>query len=192
LVHLSFLISCGSGITRAFLRYERLAWVPVLVVFLVALGVSGKHLTNPPPLDPPSVSTILTFGSILGGNIITYSTVCCDYSLYYHPDVSSWRIFLYSYLGLLLPTAAPECLGAAVVVAASSIPFWEEGYTNSNVGGLLGTMLRPTGNFGNFLTVLLAFSGVGNIATSFLMSSYSYQPSVPFQDISFRSWLLPS
>jgi len=166
-------------LTRVLLRYERLAWVPVLLVFLVALGVGGKHLNNPPPLDRPPVSYILTFGSVLGGTALTYAPVCSDYSVYYHPDVPSWRIFWLSYLGILLPIVTLECLGAAVVIAASSIPVWEAGYTNGNVGGLIGAMLAPTGNFGNFLTVLLALSVVGNVAASLYSISFNMQLLIP-------------
>lgn len=76
----------------AFLRYERLAWLPVLVVFLTALGVGGGHLTDTPPLDPPSAFTILTFASTIAGNAITYAPLSSDFSLYFHPRVSRFVV----------------------------------------------------------------------------------------------------
>ena len=28
-------------------RYERIAWIPILITFLVVAGLGGKHLINP-------------------------------------------------------------------------------------------------------------------------------------------------
>lgn len=70
------------------IRYERLAWIPVLVVFVVALGVGGKHLINPPPAEPATANSILTFASTIAGFVVTYSPISSDYTIYYHPRVS--------------------------------------------------------------------------------------------------------
>ena len=99
--------------------YERLAWLPVLLVFVVALGVGGKHLTNPPAAEPATVSAILSFASTIAGFVITYSPLSSDFTSYFQPGVSrcvmtkfqsvwliaqrSVKIFLYSYIGFLLP-----------------------------------------------------------------------------------------
>jgi purine-cytosine permease-like protein len=68
--------------------YERLAWLPVLIVFVVALGVGGKHLANPPPAEPATASTILSFASTIAGFVITYSPLSSDFTSYFQPDVS--------------------------------------------------------------------------------------------------------
>lgn len=70
-------------------------------------------------------------------------------------------------------------MGAAIVVAAPSIPAWEQGYTGGNVGGLLEAMLQPTGNFGKFLTVLLSLSVAGNIAVTFYCVGLNLQVVIP-------------
>jgi purine-cytosine permease-like protein len=72
-----------------------------------------------------------------------------------------------------------ECLGAAIVLAALSNPVWEEGYTNGNMGGLLGAMLQPTGNFGKFLVVVLSLSVVGNNAANYYSISFNIQLFIP-------------
>ena len=84
-------------------RYERLAWFPVLITFLVALGVGGKQLSNPPPSEPTSGPAILSFASTLAGFAITYSGLSSDFTSYFEIGVSSWGVFWASYLGLLLP-----------------------------------------------------------------------------------------
>jgi purine-cytosine permease-like protein len=60
------------------------------------------------------------------------------------------------------------------------VPVWDVAYANGNVGGLLEAMLRPTGNFGKFLTVLLSLSVTGNIAATFYSMSLNIQVFVPW------------
>ncbi|KXN84090.1 Purine-cytosine permease fcyB [Leucoagaricus sp. SymC.cos] len=79
-------------------------------------------------------------------------------------EPNSWKIFLYSYFGFILSIIPLQCTGAAVIASASSVPLWEQSYTNGDVGGLLEAMLEPVHGFGKFLTVLLSLSVVGNMA----------------------------
>ena len=66
-----------------------------------------------------------------------------------------------------------------MVISAPSVPAWNEGYANGNVGGLIEAMLQPTGNFGKFLTVLMALSVTANIAPTFYSFSLSFQVFIP-------------
>ena len=65
--------------------FERIIWFPVLVAYLVALGVSGKHL-NSPPAEPASAQAILSFAAVIAGFTITYSPLGSDFTTYYSPD----------------------------------------------------------------------------------------------------------
>ncbi|KAF8656966.1 hypothetical protein AX16_002321 [Volvariella volvacea WC 439] len=160
--------------------YEGIAWLPVLVTYLVALGVGGKHLSSPPPPIPATASNVLSFASTLAGFAITWSPLSSDFTNYFNPGVSSWRIFIYSYLGFLIPIVCIQTLGAAAVVAVPFNPDWAAGYEGGDVGGLLAAMLGPTGKFGKFLTVLLSLSVAGNIAVTFYSFSLNLQVFVPF------------
>ncbi|KAH7924911.1 hypothetical protein BV22DRAFT_1195556 [Leucogyrophana mollusca] len=160
--------------------YERVAWFPVLIAFLVALGVGGKHLYNAPPAEPESSATVLSFAAVIAGFVITYSAMASDFTMYYAPSVSRTKIFVYSYLGYIVPIILMECLGAAVVMAAPSVPSWNAGYGEAgNIGGLLEAMLQPVGNFGKFLTVLLSLSVTGNIACTLYSICFNFQVCVP-------------
>ncbi|KAG6872097.1 hypothetical protein C0995_013021 [Termitomyces sp. Mi166 len=170
-----FVSFCGYKVLN---WYERVAWIPVILAFVVALGVGGKHLSNP-PAEPATARAVLSFASSLAGFVITYSPMSSDFTTYFHPKVSSWRIFTYSYLGFLLPIVTLQCLGAAVAVAAPLVPHWEAGYTGGNVGGLLEAMLHPAKGFGKFLTVLLSLSVAGNLAATFYSFSLNIQVFVP-------------
>lgn len=69
-------------------RYEKVSWVPVLITFVIALGVGGKHLSNPPPAEPATAAGVLGFASTLAGFAITYSSLSSDFTTYYRSDVS--------------------------------------------------------------------------------------------------------
>lgn len=167
---------------RVLTWYERLSWPPVLLAFIVALGVGGKHLYNAPSFsgEPASATTILSFGSVLAGFVITYSAMASDFTMYYEPTVSSRRIFLYSYLAYVVPIIVLECLGVAAVMATPNVPSWNEGYgTAGNIGGLLNAMLSPVGGFGKFLTVMLSLSVTANIACTLYSICFNFQVLVP-------------
>ncbi|KAF8621764.1 hypothetical protein AX15_007503 [Amanita polypyramis BW_CC] len=174
----SLLVSfCGI---KVLVWYERIAWIPVLIAFLVAFGVGGKHLSSPEPSTPATATSILSFASTLAGFSITYSPGSSDYVTYFHPKVSSWKIFWYSYLGFLLSTVPLQALGAAAAIASTSVTSWGDGYEGGNVGGLLAAMLSPTKGFGKFLTILLSFSTAGDILAGFYSISLNLQIFIPF------------
>ena len=90
-------IKCSTGMSNSqsrpypvadCCRYERLAWIPVLIVYIVALGIGGKHLINPPPAAPADAPTILSFASTIAGFVITYAPLSSDFTTYFKPEVS--------------------------------------------------------------------------------------------------------
>lgn len=70
--------------------YERLSWPPVLLAFLVALGVGGKNLynANVEPALPATTSAVLSFAATIAGFVITFSAMASDFTMYYDPHVS--------------------------------------------------------------------------------------------------------
>ncbi|KAE9406856.1 hypothetical protein BT96DRAFT_954685 [Gymnopus androsaceus JB14] len=145
-----FLSFCGYSVLT---WYERVAWFPVLVVFLVALGLGGKNLKDVPPSEPADAATIFSFAATIAGFVITYSPLASDFTIYFHPS-----IFLYTYLGLFIPITSVQCLGAAVAAAASAVPAWEQDTTTPTVG---------------------VFPVAGNIAATFYSISLNIQLFIP-------------
>ncbi|KAF8991744.1 cytosine-purine permease, partial [Cyathus striatus] len=173
---ISLLVSfCGYKVLH---WYQRVAWIPVLTTFIIALGVGGKHLSSPPPPEPATASAVLSFGSTIAA-ALAWAPASADFGTYLKHDVSGPKIFWYSYLGLLTPLVLLQSFGAVVAASAPSVPSWAEGYTGGNVGGLLEAMLRPTGNFGKFLTVLLSLSVAPNITATFYSFSFDIQVFIP-------------
>ncbi|CAE6462114.1 unnamed protein product [Rhizoctonia solani] len=140
--------------------YERVAWFPVLVMYLVVLGIGGRHLTTgheEQALAP--ARSVLSYGATVAAFIISYAALMSDYTNYMRVDVPSWKVCLFSYLGLLLPTASVQLIGAAFAASLPSNPPWQAGYEAAGAGGLVDAILSPAKGFGKFLTVLLALSG---------------------------------
>ncbi|KAF8574936.1 NCS cytosine-purine permease [Ramaria rubella] len=160
--------------------YERFAWIPVIISFIVALGVGGHHLNNPIAFEPATAPTVLSFASVIAGFVLTYVGISSDFSCYMSPKASSKRLFWYTYFGLLIPIVLLQCLGAAVGACVPNVPAWQEGYDSGSTGGLLNAMLSPVGGFGKFLMVLLAFSVMGNIAATFYSISLNFQIIFPY------------
>ncbi|KAF7316409.1 NCS cytosine-purine permease [Mycena indigotica] len=174
---ISLLISfCGWKVLH---WYERFAWIPVFVIFLIAVGLGGKNFKNIPSVEPPTAQTVLSFAAVIAGFVLTWSPLSSDFSCYMPPDAPSKRVFLYSYLGLVLPTVSLQCFGALIGACLSSVPNWEAGYEGGDVGGILNAMLSPAKGFGKFLTVLLALSVMGNVAATFYSISLNLQILVP-------------
>ncbi|KAF8500278.1 NCS cytosine-purine permease [Russula emetica] len=141
-------------------------------------GVSGKHFVNT-PAAPATVAQIFSFGATLAGGTISWAGVSSDYTAYFHPRVSSWRIFAYSYLGLNIPTITLECLGAAAAISAPSVPAWNIGYTDGNVCGLIYAMLSPVGKFGKVMMVSLSLSVTASNSPTMYSTCIDFQALIP-------------
>ena len=74
-------------------RYERIAWVPILATFVVLLGLGGKHLGNPSPPTPVTISAILGFAGTQAGFMITWSGYAADYATYLQSHGASSVLF---------------------------------------------------------------------------------------------------
>ncbi|KAF8804565.1 hypothetical protein BYT27DRAFT_7234511 [Phlegmacium glaucopus] len=143
------------------ISFVNFVWIPNVIAFPVLLGVAGRHL-NPTTflaVPPPSAAQIISFGSLVASSIISWCAFTPDYGVYHDAKASIMKIFIYSYLGFLLPMLAWNMIRAAFAAATPSIPSWITGFQEgSNVGGLLAAVLAPAGGFGKFLLVLIALS----------------------------------
>lgn len=85
-----------------------------------------------------------------------------DYNVYMPAEASSWKVFGWTYLGLMVPLVLVQWLGAAVGSAAFANDDWYGAYTDNELGGLLGAVFSPMGGGGKFFMVLLVLSVVSN------------------------------
>lgn len=89
------------------------------------------------------------------------------------------RLFLYGYVGLVVPSALLMVLGAAIGGAITSIPEWQESYDETQVGGVLAAMLSRAGGFGKFVVVVLSLTLLGNIAATMYSITLNFQILIP-------------
>ena len=80
-------------VSLTFFRYQNCAWIPFILVFVVATGVSGKYFVNT-PTAPATVAQIFSFGATLAGGTISWAGISSDYTVYFHPRVSRFVKFV--------------------------------------------------------------------------------------------------
>ncbi|KAL4908294.1 hypothetical protein BDW74DRAFT_166067 [Aspergillus multicolor] len=180
---------CGMVVAmggyRLLHQLERYSWVFALVAILVATGEGGKHLHQAQGSGSeqaaPTSASIVSFGGVIAGFLIPWAAMASDFTVYYHQSVSSLRIFLYTYAGLFIPTVPLMVLGSAIGAAVSNNTnaSWMAGYNAYSAGGVLYAMVEPLGGFGKFISVLLSFSLLGNLAAAMYSISINFQLLVP-------------
>jgi len=83
-------INSGSSFVRSeniyTFRYERFAWIPVVITFFIAVGVGGHHLRNPVVFEPATAPVVMSFASAIAGFLLTYVGLSADFSCYMPPD----------------------------------------------------------------------------------------------------------
>lgn len=175
---LSLLVSfCGFKILHV---YEKYAWVPALIAIIITTGCGGKHLQNQSVVEPATSQQILSFGGLVASFMLPWAALASDFSTYMHPKAPSMRIAAYTYAGLALPTIPLMVLGAAIGGATPNMASWQQGYDTNSASGVLAAMLHPAGGFGRFVTVILAFSMVGNLSATMYSITLNFQMLLPF------------
>ncbi|KAI1085237.1 permease for cytosine/purines, uracil, thiamine, allantoin-domain-containing protein [Whalleya microplaca] len=157
-------------------KYTNYIWLVLLVVFLVMFGETGRFADF---TTPPTVK-----GTAASGAALTYFSVsygwggCCaafmsDYYVEFPANISRLKVFLLSFIGLLLPSWIGVLCGAIVASALPNKPEWEEQY-NRGIGFLIQTMLYPYG-LAKLILFLLVLSGIGLNCASMYSAGLSIQ-----------------
>ncbi|KAH8915794.1 NCS cytosine-purine permease [Atractiella rhizophila] len=165
---------------KALQHFERVTWATSFIAIVVAAGTGGSHLHDRVEPEPVTARSIFSFASLIGGFLLTWTPIASDYSIYYIPTAPSKRLFLYTYAGLFLATVTLMCFGAAIGASIPTDDNWMAGYERGGIGGAIHEMLRPAGGFGDFLTVLIALSIIGNLGVTFYSFSLNCQICVPW------------
>jgi purine-cytosine permease-like protein len=121
-------------------------------------------------------------GAIVAGYLVAWAPLASDVTHYLSPTIPSYKIFVAVFLGFFLSTAPFMMLGAAFAVSSTDNAAWSAALTTSN-GALFSLILSGpggAGNFGRFLTTLLALSAIGNIAATLYSFGLTLQTMFPF------------
>ncbi|KAJ3298138.1 hypothetical protein HDU79_000540, partial [Rhizoclosmatium sp. JEL0117] len=148
-------------------KYDKFAFLPIAISFIICFGVSvGQWDTSAPALSTP-VASILSFGGAIFGFGAGWTTMAADYSVFQPADSTTWKVFVYTFLGNIIPLTLTEVMGVGVASAAKMHkPQWEA----ENGGAILSKVLLDTcgQGFGSFLLVLLSLSIIaGNIPNDY-------------------------
>ncbi|KIJ50899.1 hypothetical protein M422DRAFT_59012 [Sphaerobolus stellatus SS14] len=64
--------------------YKWFTWIPVIITFIIAIGVGGHHLSNPVTFEPATTPMVLSFASVLLQCLGAAVGACI-------PNVPSWQ-----------------------------------------------------------------------------------------------------
>ena len=146
-------------------RYERFAWIPMAIMFLIMFVVGVPHfaITATPAFGLAEVASFITFGGAVYGFATGWSSYAADYNVNQPENTRPSRVFWLTFLGVFVPCVLLETLGMLFTSGIANVPAWKTGFgTTGDVGGLLSAVVSPLGGFGKFLLVLLALSIVAN------------------------------
>lgn len=145
--------------------YEFWSWVPATIIFLIVLGVfahSGDFVAIPWGAGTAEMGSVLSFGGSVFGFSTGWASYAADYAVYQPATQSRRKVFLFTWLGLMIPLLFTELLGVAVMSATAlnnGQNRYQAGYDASHTGGLLGAVLiHHLGAFGRFCLVVLALT----------------------------------
>jgi NCS1 nucleoside transporter family len=149
--------------------YEFWSWIPTFIVFLITIGVfahTGDFYNIPWETGKSELGAILSFGSTVYGFATGWTSYAADYTVYQPSTQKRWKVFLFTFIGLLFPLLFTQMLGLAVMTATQingGDNIYKQGYEKSSTGGLLGAVLvTHLGGFGKFCLVILALSIIAN------------------------------
>jgi NCS1 nucleoside transporter family len=145
-------------------RYERYAWIPLAIIFLIMCVVGAPHfaLVTPTASGAALVAGIVTFGGAVYGFATGWTSYAADYNVNQPEDTPSGEVFWWTFLGIFIPCVLLETLGMAFTTALAGDKAWNTAFTGGSVGGLFSAVVSPLGAFGTIILVLLALSIVAN------------------------------
>jgi len=137
-------------------RYERYAWIPMAIVFLILFGWHLPHFNQKSSTlqSWTWVAAVLSFGGTIFGYAVAWCAYAADYNVNQPADTPPKKVFWYTYLGILIPCISVESLG----VLLKSV-----NYLSDKIGGdLLAESTLPFGSLRVGLLILLLASLIAN------------------------------
>jgi purine-cytosine permease-like protein len=124
------------------------------------------------------LGSVPSYGSVIYGFDTGWTSYAADYTVYQPSTQSRKKVFLWTWLGFIIPLLFTQMLGVAIMSATSlhgGDNRYQDGYAATGTGGLLGAVLiYHAGTFGSFCVVILALSIIANNCPNI----YSAAPTV--------------
>lgn len=137
-------------------RYERFAWIPMVLIFGAIAVINLPHATVVPSrmTGLAYVAALLSFGSAIYGATAGWAPYAADYSVKQPETTRASSVFVLTFLGIWIPSVVLESLGVLLM----SVP----ALSSKSGGELVATALSPLGASGKLLMLCLALSVVAN------------------------------
>ncbi len=142
-------------------RYERYAWIPLAIIFVIMFVVSVQRFNLTPSnttLTLTGLVSFITFGGAVYGFATGWSSYAADYNVNQPENTPSSRVFWLTFLGIFIPCVLLETLGLLFTTNAP----WGKVYAADGGGALMSAVVQPLGGFGTLILVLLALSVIAN------------------------------
>jgi purine-cytosine permease-like protein len=173
-------------------RYERYAWIVMFIFFSFLTGFGARYIDNiPMSKGKKEVVNVMSFGMTLFGSSISWSSAAADYATYFKEDTTKWKLFLYTFLGILrclskfinigltIGQMFVMWLGAALITATINNTTFTNAYNVAGIGGLMDASFQGRGStvhgFGKFVQLGLVMSTIASVIPCFYSAALSIQ-----------------
>ncbi|HTK07905.1 MAG TPA: cytosine permease [Ktedonobacteraceae bacterium] len=172
-------------------RYERYAWIPMAIIFLILFFAAAPHMNiaSLPGFGTAGLASFITFGGAIFGFATGWSSYAADYNVNQPEETPSSRVFWLTFLGVFIPCVLLETLGLLLI----SVPDWAKvfGDSGGNVGDMLHSAVSSLGPLGLLILVFLAWSVIANNVPNDYSLGLSIQVfGKPFQRVPRAIWTL--
>jgi NCS1 nucleoside transporter family len=164
-------------------RYERYAWIPMAVIFLLMFAMAAPQVTAIAPKSSgiSYLASFLSFGGAIYGFATGWSSYAADYNVKQPENTSAKRVFWLTFLGVSIPCILLETLG----VALTTVP----ALSGKAGGELFATAVSPLGGLGTVILLFLALSVVSNnIPNDYSLALSMQVLGRPFQRVNRVVW----
>lgn len=136
--------------------YERYAWIPMALIFLIIFTISAPHASAvaPKATGIGYLASFLSFGGAIYGFATGWSSYAADYNVRQPENTPPSRVFWLTFLGIYIPCVLLESLGVMI----TTVP----GLSGKVGGELVAATVAPLGGFGTLILLFLALSVVAN------------------------------
>ncbi|KAF7519831.1 hypothetical protein PCG10_009730 [Penicillium crustosum] len=149
---------------KIFQLYERVAWLPQLLVICVMVGSAGPKFDfniHTPMSTEHLIAKIITFLSLALSIPLAWAPLAADYYVYIPPQMKSYRIFLVTVFAATCAMSIVLLMGVGLGTVIASSTHLAAKY-GSSPGGVLMTAYDGLGGFGKFCAVINVLALVAN------------------------------
>ncbi|KAF8507734.1 hypothetical protein JB92DRAFT_2958129 [Gautieria morchelliformis] len=152
----------------------------VLFIVVYSLGgQAGYEISLEVSLEAPAghlrAAAVLSFGGVIFSLCAGWAPVAADFNCRLPANTRPAKIFVITFLGVLLPVVFILLLGALLM----TVPAYAEAYGNGDAAGVLRKVFEPWGRGGDFILALLSLSVIANNIANTYSAALSMQTLIP-------------